>query len=275
MVNSNTKWPLLVEPEFLQAHLNDANLLIVDLCSSDIYRQLHVPSAIHVEPAQLVSGIPPAMGQLPSLEQLSSLFSSIGLTADKHVVAYDDEGGGWAGRFLWTLDVIGHQYYSYLNGGLVAWYKEGYATDKTINHPDPSNYKVTQLKPEPMADLSYIMQHLQDSKLAIWDARSANEYHGLQGSAQRLGHIPGAINYEWTRAMDQDNNLRLRPEAELKKELGELGLTPDKEIITHCQTHHRSGFTYLVAKILGYPHIKGYAGSWSEWGNRMDTPVEK
>ncbi len=88
----------------------------------------------------------------------------------------------------------------------------------------------------------------------------------------RGGHIPGAINFEWTAGMDRERQLRIRED--LAAELERLGITRDKEIITHCQTHHRSGFTYLAAKALGYPRVKAYAGSWGEWGNHPDTPIE-
>lgn len=90
----------------------------------------------------------------------------------------------------------------------------------------------------------------------------------------RAGHIPGAINYEWTQAMDPGRHYRLKPLNKLKSELAALGITADKKIITHCQSHHRSGLTYLVAKLLGFSDVKAYPGSWCEWGNRDDTPIE-
>ncbi|MNE76898.1 Thiosulfate sulfurtransferase [compost metagenome] len=117
------------------------------------------------------------------------------------------------------------------------------------------------------------MSRLGASDLAIWDARTPAEYRGEKVLAARGGHIPGAVNFEWTAGMDHERALRIR--RDMPQILEKLGITPDKEVITHCHTHHRSGFTYLVARALGYPNLKGYAGSWSEWGNHPDTPVER
>ncbi len=107
----------------------------------------------------------------------------------------------------------------------------------------------------------------------IWDARSPAEFRGEKLFAARGGHIPGAINFEWTAAMDRARDLRIRED--IAEQLEALGIVPEKEVVTHCHTHHRSGLTYLLAKALGYPRVKGYAGSWSEWGNLPDTPVQQ
>src|SRR5690606_20500037 len=128
---------LLIEPDQLQAALGDPQLLILDCSGAEHYARFHVPGAIHVPPQGLVSGAPPAPGKLPSLPALQRLFGQLGLTADKHVVAYDDEGGGWAGRLIWTLEVLGHRRWSYLNGGLHAWLNEGHPTEATPNHAEP------------------------------------------------------------------------------------------------------------------------------------------
>ncbi len=270
-MNPNNNLSLIIEPSELEPHLGSDNLLVIDLCNPQLYAQVHVPGAINVRPQQLVAGTQPATGKLPSLEQIQALFRQLGFTGKEHVVVYDDEGGGWAGRFIWTLDVIGHQQYSYLNGGIHAWIKEGHAKESTINKPEPSSIELN-FDLSPVASVDYIINSLDDPETAIWDARSPGEYSGERIMAKKGGHIPGAINFEWTRAMDPENNFRIR--SNLKAELADLGLTTDKEIITHCQTHHRSGFTYLVAKALGFKHVRGYDGSWSEWGNLDHTPVE-
>jgi thiosulfate/3-mercaptopyruvate sulfurtransferase len=267
--------PLLIEADELAALLasEQHSLLILDTSSSDNYHKHHIPGAIHIDPKSLQCGTAPTPGKLPSIEQLSALFSRVGLTADKHVIAYDDEGGGWAGRLIWTLDVLGHRHYSYLNGGLHAWVNEGHPTETTINQGAAVNYQVT-LDTKSIAEIDDIVPKLGSDQFAIWDARSKAEYEGSKVLAQRGGHIPGAINIDWLELMDRENNLRLVNLQQLQQRLNALGLSKDKQIVTHCQTHHRSGLTYLAMKILGYPNIKAYHGSWSEWGNRNDTPIE-
>ena len=268
----NNKPPLVIEPAELETLLGNEDLLIIDLCNPQVYQQLHVPGAVHVLPQTLTCGVQPAPGKLPSLEQLEQLFSNISYSKDKHIVVYDDEGGGWAGRFIWTLDVIGHTNYSYLNGGLHAWVKEGHPAEKSINQPEATSVSLS-LNDAVIADSDYILENLDNPQVNIWDARSPEEYSGERVMAMKSGHIPGAINFEWTQAMHPERNYRIREG--LHDVLSELGLNPEHEVITHCQTHHRSGFTYLVAKVLGFSKVKAYDGSWSEWGNLPNTPVEQ
>lgn len=269
-----TELPLLLAPQDLAALLGDKNLLIVDLGKSQVYEQAHVPGAVHLDFKRLLRGTQPAPGLLPDIATLSTLFSDLGLKASTRVVAYDDEGGGWAGRLLWTLDAIGHAHYAYLDGGIHAWLGEGLPTEADANNTQPSVYQVTNISPVTNVTLEEVLKRYQEPSIAIWDARSEEEFDGLRAYAQKSGHIPGAIHYEWTEAMDRGRHLRVRPLDDLRKEMAELGLSADKEIITHCQTHHRSSFSWLVGKVLGL-NIRAYAGSWSEWGNHPDTPVEK
>ncbi len=264
--------PLIIEPETLQALLPDDDLILVAVCSAQIYNSGHLPGSLLIEPAELVSGIKPATGKIPSADRLSALCSRIGLTADKQVVAYDDEGGGWAGRLIWTLDVLGHQKSSYLNGGLIAWARAGFALDDQIPSVVATEF-TAHIDHGQIAQQADVLQQIGSDNTVVWDARAKQEYDGVKVTALRNGHIPGAVNLDWLDLMDRDNDLRLKPLTEISQTLESMGVSKDKTIITHCQTHHRSGLTYLVGKALGL-NIKAYDGSWSEWGNADDTPIE-
>lgn len=264
--------PLLIEPTELAAQLPLANTLIIDQSKLDTYLQHHIPGAVHLDFKRLQLGQKPTPGALPSIDDLNALFSELGLTPDTHVIAYDDEGGGWAGRLIWALDMIGHSHYSYVNGGIHAWLKDGLTTEAGDNPPLASPFKIQSLQHDFALTKDDIIDRIGNPDFAIWDARSAEEYRGEKVLSARGGHIPGAVNYEWTRGMDAENGLRIQNLDEFRELLKAMGIDENKEIATHCQTHHRSGYTYLVGKILGL-NIKAYAGSWSEWGNDENTPV--
>lgn len=268
-----TELSLLIEPETLENHLSDSGLLIVELSDPERYAQGHIPGAVHVHPGETQRGTPPAPGLLPTADRLQQLVEQIGLNPGDHVVVYDDEGGGWAGRFIWLLDCIGHHRYSYLNGGRRAWENEGHPMTTELPEPVKGQFQVS-VQSAPTATMDEVAAAIGYPDTVIWDARSPEEYHGQRQGAARNGHIPGAVNLEWTRLMDTSRNLRLHDEATLRQMLSEAGIAQDSRVITHCQTHHRSGLTYLVAKLLGHPQVQGYAGSWSEWGNQPDTPVD-
>jgi thiosulfate/3-mercaptopyruvate sulfurtransferase len=262
--------PLIISPETFSPHLDDSDLLIIDICREENYLAGHIPGAIHVAPANLVAGVKPATGKLPGIEHLNALFSAIGYSPDKHIVVYDDEGGGWAGRFVWTLDVIGHAKTTYLNGGLPAWIAAGLPL--TTQQPSiAATHTNLQVDARYIAEKEDVLASIGDPETLIWDTRSAEEYAGTRVFAARGGHVPGAVNLDWLDTMDSQNSLKFIPN--LQELLDSRGLVRGKNIITHCQTHHRSGLTYLIGKMLGYP-IRAYHGSWSEWGNEPDMPIE-
>ncbi|MDH5483881.1 MAG: sulfurtransferase [Gammaproteobacteria bacterium] len=269
-----TSLPLIIEPDELEQHLADDKLLLVDLSKHSQYLQAHIPGAVFLDYAYVTAISKPTMGLLPDAERFGHILSTLGMTEDTHVVAYDEEGGGKAARLIWTLHAMGHFKTSLLNGGIISWFKEEHPLVADVTHSAQTNYAVSYTHMDVVADTDYILQNLQNSDVALLDARSEGEYDGSKKFAERAGRIPGAIRFEWTDGMDEARHYRLLPDAELKSKLDALGLTADREIIVYCQTHHRSALSYVMLKHLGYERVRGYPGSWSEWGNRADTPVE-
>lgn len=265
----------LIDPchlsEALKTLATPDQALIAHVDSIESYREGHVAGAVWVDPSLLFSGQAPARGKIPSEETLSALFSALGLNAERHVIAYDNEGGGWAGRLIWTLEVLGHTRWSYLDGGLRAWRGSNLPLETSDNKPRNSTYSA-RIYAGYIAELEDVLHASRDKSATIWDARSAEEYRGEATVSARGGHIPGAIHYEWLRLMDGKRNLRLRPLSELSAELKASGINAAQPVITHCQSHHRSALCYLVGRLIGLD-ISAYHGSWGEWGNRTDTPV--
>jgi thiosulfate/3-mercaptopyruvate sulfurtransferase len=266
--------PQLVEPEILQIHLDNAKILIVDLSRAEGFADAHIPGAIWLDYASIIAARPPAGGVLPDLAQLDNVFSALGLTKDTHVVAYDRDGNTKASRLLWTLDVLGHHRSSLLNGGFAAWIDEGRPVESGETGARPRSDFHGAAPGPARADKEYILAHLKDPKVVVVDCRSAAEFSGADRRAARPGHIPGAVNFDWVQAVDRVRATRMRKDDELLAALAALGVTPDKEAIVLCQTHHRSAHTYMALKALGFARVRGYDGSWSEWGNDPNLPVE-
>lgn len=258
----------LVEAEAFAPQQAD---LLVCVAQPPAFAAGHIPGSVLITPGELVCGAPPATGRLPSLVRLNALFARLGYRPNLDIVAYDDEGGGWAGRFLWTLDVIGHRSWRYLNGGIQAWAAAGKPLAQGAGRqPEPESVDLA-LDLSPVAEAEDVLAAIDDPEQVIWDVRSTAEYRGERRAAKHAGHVPGAVHLDWLELKDAQDAQRLvaHPGALLHRH----GITQDKAVITYCQTHHRSGLSYLLARLLGFPRIRAYHGAWSEWGNRDDLPI--
>ena len=263
----------VISCERLQTLLTNPSdrLRLIQVTDAAAYQQAHLPDAMLIEPSELIAGTRPAVGKLPSLARLEALFGKLGYQSQDEFVVYDDEGGGWAGRFAWTLDVIGHRRWHYLDGGLQAWVESGGPLET-----GPPVYPATttpelHIDPTPIAELEDVLAAIDDPNRLIWDARSREEFLGLRSTAARAGHIPGAQHLDWMLLKDAQREMRLTEN--LEELLAEHGIDRKCGIITHCHTHHRSGLSYMIGRLLGFQDIRAYHGSWSEWGNRDDTPI--
>ena len=266
--------PLIIEPQALKDALANPKLLIIDLSKEQTYQTAHIPAALHLPYPKIVRIEKPVMGLLPSVDDLTQLLRDLGVNNDSHIVAYDDEGGGCASRFLWTLDYLGFTQASLLNGGIHAWLDEQLPHESQIRRASTAGNFTAALNPNVVADRTYILDRINDERVAFLDARSVEEFDGRKKFSARGGHIPGAVNLDWILLMDQARKLRLKRAEELRLMLGSLEVTAQKEVIVYCQSHHRSALSYVALKSLDYEKVRGYPGSWSDWGNQEDTPVE-
>lgn len=270
---TQAKIPLILDAEDVAGLLGDDRIVIVDLSKEENYEAGHIPGAVYIEAADLSDSKPPVMGLLPPEDALARVLSQAGIRPDHHVIAYDGENNLKASRFLWTLDVIGHRGFSLLNGGLNAWLDAGYEIDDALPNVAPSGYPV-EYGAEHVADKHYILEHLNDPDVIVLDARSELEYNGVDRRAARGGHIPGARHLDWSRTVIGGGDFRFRPVDEVRALYFHEGVYSDKEVIVHCHTHMRSSHTYILLKALGFERIRGYPGSWSDWGNDPETPIE-
>ena len=266
--------PILIEPAVLERRLPDRDLLIVDLCQSLDFREQHVPGSMHLEYSELIDGGKPAAGLLPSAARLNQLASRLGLHEGLHVVAYDDEGGGWASRLVWTLYILQHRRASVLNGGIHAWINDGHPVTRESSTLSAADQRICSIDDSMLATRDYLLSRLGSTDLQILDARTREEYDGVRILANRGGHIPGAVHFDWLDAIDPTRNLRLKSDHELIAKLSQRNIVLEHEIVVYCQTHHRSAHSWMMLRHLGYSKVRGYAGSWSEWGNDPSTPIE-
>lgn len=264
--------PLFVSPSELHGVIETPGLRIIAVDEPADFEANHIPSAVRIGYGDITRNSPPVRGLMPSPEALAETLSAIGLQPGERVVAYDRSGGGQAGRLLFTLDALGHDRLSLLDGGLVAWASEGLPLESGAVACHRSEYAAT-LHDERIADRALIRERLGEPDFKLLDTRSIGEYTGADTRAARNGHIPGAAHLDWVDL--KDGRDRLRPSDELLALLAERGIEPGDEVVTYCQSHQRSSYAYFALKALGFDRVRGYPGAWSDWGNAGDTPVEQ
>ena len=275
MTATTFNFGLLIEAEQLVPFLGHEKLRIVDLSRDSVHEQLHIPHALHVKPHLFVRQEEQASGLLPDDAALQTFIEYLNISPEHHVVVYDDEGGAWAGRLIWNLHCLGFYNTSLLNGGIHAWLAAGYPTSadnekltkvESLFNPNLNNIDQYRIQ------YSELLEKVQQQNIQLWDCRTEEEYTGQRLAARRGGHIPNAIHFEWSTAINRQNHLKLHPLERTQQRLEQLGFQLDQPVVVYCQSHHRSGLAYILGRLLDW-NVQAYDGAWSEWGNRLDSPI--
>src|SRR5918995_3539344 len=250
----------------------DKNLLIIDTRPFSSYSELHIPSAVNIDVIQFHWIDTSKSGIVQFNRQSRLLLSNIGVSKDKFVVFYDDVSGISAARGVWLLLYFSHKKVAMLDGGLKKWKAEGYKTETKTNPFVHSNFK-GEPNPKVLADFVHINSVLKSKRSFIIDARSKEEYDGSAIRAAHAGHIPTAINIDWNDNLDNGGGGVFKSHDKLEQMFSNI--PKDAEVIMYCQGGYRAANSFVVLKMLGYKNVRMYLGSWGEWGNRLDLPIEK
>ena len=262
---------LLWSVEELHQRLSDPNLVLMDMRPPEAFASRHIPGArsFDIFGISLIDTRPQPLEAF--LWMIEHLIQAKGVNQDSTVVAYDDIAGMRSARLFWFLEFFGHDDVHLLNGGFNAWEAAGLPVSRDATVPKAGNFKMKP-RPQRLATADEVHAKLADPSVVIVDTRSDAEYTGQLVRARRGGAIPGAVHLEWTNNLDSKGFFKSADE--LSAMYAQRNITPDKEVIPHCQGAYRSAHTYLALRLIGYPNVKNYLGSWGEWGNRTDLPIE-
>ncbi len=270
----------LVSPEWAQQHLDDPNVRFVEVdVDTAAYEQGHIPGAVGWNwTSQLADGI---RRDVASRDDLQALLRTSGVGQDTHIALYGDNNNWFAAWAYWQLKNAGWDKVSLVNGGRKYWLDNGLP----LTTDAPAHAETDLELPEQDAGLrAYrddILPRIGQDGFALVDVRSPAEFSGeviapagMTETAQRGGHIPGAQSIPWAQTVREDGTFK-SPE-ELRGLYEPKGITPDKDVIAYCRIGERSSHSWFVLKeLLGYPNVRNYDGSWTEWGSMVGMPIEK
>jgi thiosulfate/3-mercaptopyruvate sulfurtransferase len=253
---------------------NSDNLIVVDARPYPDYVAGHLPTAVNIDLAQFHWIDTSREGISQFNKQMKILISNIGITKRKFVVFYDDTSGISSARGVWLLTYFSHNKTAMLDGGFSNWKRESLEIETGSNSFFHSNFDGKPNR-HVLAGYAYISskikKRLNSNNVVILDSRSKSEYRGYAVRAARGGHIPTAINVDWNDNIKKDGTFK--EEKELEKLYSHI--PKDKEVITYCQGGYRAANTFIVLRNMGYSKVRMYVGSWGEWGNKLDLPVER
>ncbi len=264
---------LLTSPGALAEQLrSDRRPLVLDVRAPEDFAAGHIPGAVHLDlwGVSLIDTDPAPLRAF--MWMIDHLFNLRGVDGSSPVVVYDSQSGVRAARAFWFLEYFGHPGVQVLDGGFTAWTAAGLPVTQESQPPRTSDWSGTP-RESVLATWRDVEARLGQTGSVILDTRSDAEYHGTLVRAKRGGAIPGAVHVEWTRNLTPSGEFKSA--AELRAMYEAAGVTPDKEVVTYCQGGYRAAHAYLTLRLLGYPRVRNYTGSWKEWGDREDLPIEK
>jgi len=265
----------LINTSWLQQHINNKNLRIVEISDKNSYASGHIQNALHttIEKWRVDNG---TFISIRNKKEIQETIQSLGIDAATEVVLYADiktpKDFLKASYIFWALNYHGIENVALLDGGKQAWIKEGAPLDKNLPQIAASNYQV-QTKPALIADRVYVKEHI--GKLPMLDARPSDKYLGITPTAtvKRDGHIKGAMSYPWNYSVEDDYRLKDPKKLETLFVKG-YKLPKENEVLVYCTGGLETSFNYFVLSgLLGYKQVRLYDASMKEWGNREDTPM--
>ena len=272
MEKQYTRDTLLITADALKAELGSPALCIIDTRPAEDYAQGHIPGATHFDLFGL-SLVDTSDAPLNSfMFMIHHVLELRGVSGDKKVVFYEDNSGMRAARGVWFLEYFGHPNAKMLDGGMRAWQAASAPVTTDATAPKSAKFTVAQRR-DVLATADDVLTSLNGNDVAILDTRSEGEHFGTLVRAARGGAIPGSIHIEWTDNLAADG--RFKSNDELKAMYEQAGITPGKEVFSYCQGGYRAAHSYIALRLIGFPRVRNYIGSWKEWGDRTDLPIEQ
>ncbi len=263
---------VLVSTDWVAEHKDDTDVLLVHVAMLEMAPpEAYIPGAVVLDYHAIETSEGLAI-ELPSPQQLVSVFRAAGVSNDKHVVLYGGGAAHISARAFVTLEYLGHPRVSVMDGGIGAWLADGRPTSDTPVEADAGDF-VAEINEDILVDVDWIQARLEDPSIAVIDARPASQYAGYSNRGLREGHIPGAGNLYFVELLQSEEVPRLKPRDEVEALFAAAGAGPDKTVVSYCQIGMRASYNYLIARHLGYD-VKFYDQSWQEWGGRDDLPAE-